>query len=80
MYIHTTKLSFLWPKMVRWGTFFLDPKTPPKNFVWVPCVRPFPGSTYIFFGGGGRRGETGVLWVGAKKFMLKELMCFFSVP
>ena len=58
------------------GTPFLTPKIPPKKFMWVPFLRPFPGNEahkYFFLGA-----QNGVFWLGAKKFMLKKFMCFFG--
>ena len=52
------------------GTPFFDPKIPPKKFMWVPFLRPFPGNeAHTFFLGDFHEG----VWVGAKKFM-----CFFG--
>ena len=58
------------------GTPFLTPKTPPKKFMWVPFLRPFPGNqAHKLFSGGPKWAVLG----GAKKLMLKKFMCF-SVP
>ena len=57
------------------GAPFLAPKIPPKKFMWVPFLRPFPGNEahkFFFLGA-----QIGVFRVGAKMFMLKKFMCFF---
>ena len=69
------RLDHFGPKWPVW-TPLLTPKIPPKKFMWVPFLRPFPGKNeahQLFFWG-----PNGVFWVGPKKFMLKKLMCFFG--
>ena len=56
------KLNFLSPKMARLGPPFLTQKSPGSPF-WKEL---FPG------------GPNGMVWVGAKKVMLKKFMCFFE--
>ena len=52
----SNKLNFLWPKMARLGALF-DPKIPPKKFMWVPVLRPFPGNeAHKLFPGGPKWG------------------------
>ena len=56
------------------GAPFLTPRIPPKKLMWVPFLRPFPENEahhFYFFPGA----QNGVFWVGAKKFLLKKLMC-----
>ena len=49
------ELNFQWPKMARLGPRFGPQiwKIPPKKFMWVPFLRPFPGNEAhnIFRGG-----------------------------
>ena len=67
------KLNFLWPKMARLGPQLWPPKSPRKKFMWVFCLRSFPGNeAHKLFSGGPK---SGVL-VGGQKVMLKTFMCF----
>ena len=60
--------------MARLGPPFLTPKTPRKSLcVSLFCVLSQERRDINFFLGAQDWGS----WVGAKKFMLKKLMCFF---
>ena len=66
-------INFLWPKMARWDPVF-DTKDRPEKVYVGPLSRSFPGNeAHRLFA----RGPNWGFWVGAKKFMLKESMCFF---
>ena len=65
------KLNFSWSKTA--GTPFLTPKSPEKLYVG-PFFASFPRKHINCFLGV----QNGVFWVGAKKCMLKNCMCFFG--
>ena len=41
----SNQLNFLWPKWPVWDPLF----DPPKMFMWVPFLRPFPGNEAHIF-------------------------------
>ena len=58
------------------GTPPLDPKIPPKKFMWVPFWRPFPGNeAHKLFSGGPK---WGVLGGGQKVYAEKVYVLFLS--
>ena len=58
------------------GTPFLTPKSPPKKFMWVPFLRPFPGNeAHKLFSGGP---TSGVLGGGRKVYVEKVYVLFLS--
>ena len=61
--------------MARLGPL-LTPKFPPKKFMWVPFLRPFPGTeVHKLFSGGGQMGCFG--W-GQKVYVEKVYVLFRS--
>ena len=69
----SSKPNFLWPKMARLGPRF-HPQNPPEKVYVRPFFASFPeNEAHKLFSGG----PEWVFWVGAKKLMLKNCMCFF---
>ena len=69
------KLNFLWSKTAVWDPLF-DPPNPQNSLCGsLFCVLSQEMRHINFFLGV----QNGVFWVGAKKFMLENFMCF-SVP
>ena len=59
------------------GTPFLTPKIPPKKFMWVPFLRPFPGNeAHKLFSGGPKWGVLG----GGQKVYVEKVYVPFRSP